>query len=155
MTFPPEQPDDQRLSRYLLGSLADAEADALDELSVADEQIASRLSAVEHDLVDAYVKGELSGETLDRFRSRYLSSPVGIRKVRLAEALFEYQTQHTAPVAHRSGSAARMRTFAWPHNVPQWAMAAAALLVLTVGAVLVIDNLRLRREIAQSASART
>src|SRR5207244_1385785 len=46
-------------------------------------------------------------------------------------------------------------TFAWPHDVPQWAMAAAALLVLTLGAVLVIDNLRLRREIAQSASART
>ena len=68
-------PDDSVLVRYLVGSMPDAEAERLDELSVADDEFALRLSAVEHDLVDAFVNGELSGDVLERFRARYLTSP--------------------------------------------------------------------------------
>ena len=80
-------PDDSVLVRYLVGSLPDAEAERLDELSVADDEFALRLSAAEHDLVDAYVNGELSGDTLDRFRSRYLTAPARGEKVAFAETL--------------------------------------------------------------------
>jgi hypothetical protein len=66
--------DDQTLIQYLLGSLTEAETERLDELSLADDEFATRLKAVENDLVDAYAKGELSGETLQRFSSFYLAS---------------------------------------------------------------------------------
>ena len=65
-----DAPDDQRLVRYLLGSLPEDETEQFDELSIADDQFSAQLSAVEHDLVDAYVKGELSGDMLARFDQR-------------------------------------------------------------------------------------
>src|SRR5262245_16757304 len=71
-------PDDRTLQRYLLGALTVEETEQLDELSIVDSEFALRLGAVEHDLVDSYVKGELSGEALDRFKSHYL--PVSVRR---------------------------------------------------------------------------
>jgi hypothetical protein len=81
-------PDDELVVRYLLSALTDAETECLDELSITDDAFAVRLRAVEQDLVDAYVKGELSGEAVALFRSRYLASPAQRKKVRFAEALF-------------------------------------------------------------------
>ena len=62
--------DDIAVARPVL-----SQSERLDELSVVDDDFAWRLSAVENDMVDAYVRGDLSGETLDRFRSFYLSTP--------------------------------------------------------------------------------
>ena len=69
-----QQYDEQLVTRYLLGSVPEAEAERLDELSFADEEFANRLAAVENDLVDAYVHGELAAEARDRFQSYYLST---------------------------------------------------------------------------------
>ena len=68
-------PDDRLMIDYLIGALPDQEIERLDELSIADDQFAARLTAAENDLVDAYVRGQLSGNTLASFRTRYLSSP--------------------------------------------------------------------------------
>src|SRR5580693_6169914 len=85
MSSPDEQEfDDQILIRYLLGSLPEAEADRLDELSIADDEFAWRLSAVENDLVDAYARGDLPRETLEPFNAHYLSSPKRLEKVAFA-----------------------------------------------------------------------
>src|ERR1700722_18106227 len=82
--------DDQVLLRYLLGSLPEEEAERLDELSVVDDAIAWRLSAVENDLVDAYVGGQLSGGDLAEFKKCYLSSPRRLQKLEFAEALSSF-----------------------------------------------------------------
>jgi len=66
---------DGQLVSYLLGLLPDDEAQRLDEASIADNEFVSRLRVVEHDLVDAYVGGNLAGEQLERFQSHYLASP--------------------------------------------------------------------------------
>jgi len=95
-----QPPDDQLLIRYLIGALPDVETERLDELSITDDDVASRLRALEHDLVDAYVKGELSGETLDLFRSHYLASPAQRERVRFAEVLSAHQTS-TVPATPR------------------------------------------------------
>ena len=63
------QLDDQQLVRYLLRLLPDEEADRLDEMSIADEETVWRLRVAENDLVDGYVSGALTGETLERFES--------------------------------------------------------------------------------------
>ncbi len=61
MSFADKQEfNDQVLIRYLLGSLSEEEAERLDELGIADDAFAWRLRAVENDLVDGYVRGELS-----------------------------------------------------------------------------------------------
>ena len=79
--------DHQLFVHYLLGLLPEKDAERLDELSIGDEHIASRLCAVEHDLVDAYVRGRLLGNTLKRFESFYLATPRRREKVMIARGL--------------------------------------------------------------------
>ena len=75
MSSPDKQTyDDRLLTRYLLGALPDEEVERLDELCIVDEELATRLQALENDLVDAYVRGEVSGEDLGHLESFYLSS---------------------------------------------------------------------------------
>ena len=79
--------DDEILVRYRLGTLPAEEAERLDELSIADDGLAARLRAIENDLVDAYLRDELTREDLEQFKSFYLSSPKRRKKVEFAVAL--------------------------------------------------------------------
>jgi hypothetical protein len=67
--------NDEQLVRYLLDLLPEDEAERLDEMSIADDEVAWRLREAEDSLVDAYIDGALTGETLARFESIYLTSP--------------------------------------------------------------------------------
>src|SRR5262245_12116577 len=82
--------DEQKVISYLLGALSETEAERLDELSVTDQEFAERLRRIEDELVDAYVRGELTGDWLDRFKAHYLASPLRREKVRFAQALLGY-----------------------------------------------------------------
>jgi hypothetical protein len=85
-----EKYNDQTIIRYLLGSLPEEETERVEEISFIDDEFAVRLSAVENDLVDAYLRGELSGEKLERFDSYYLASPKRRKKVKTAHVLHAY-----------------------------------------------------------------
>jgi hypothetical protein len=144
------EPDDQLVVRYLVGSLAEDEIERLDELSIADDRFAEHLRAVENDLVDAYVRGDLSGDTLEGFKTHYLASPAAQDKVTFAEALLNYQRSaarapELAPGRQGSGVA---------RLVPQWGWAVAAMLCLGVTGYLLLDNNRLRHEMADASRAR-
>lgn len=79
--------DDRVFVHYLLGLLPEEDAERLDELCVADDNVASRLCAVENDLVDAYIRGTLAEDALKRFESFYLASPRRREKVMVARGL--------------------------------------------------------------------
>jgi hypothetical protein len=113
--------DDELMIAYLLGATSASEAERLDELSIADDEFAARLAAVENDLVDDYVRGELPADRRERFRSVYLASPVRRQKIAAAESLVS--------IADRRGAAA---------GFPRWALAAAACLLLTAGGLLIL-----------------
>jgi anti-sigma-K factor RskA len=81
------QPDDGRLTRYLLGTLPEEEREHLDELSIVDDDVALRLRVTEDELIDAYVRGELNGSTLERFEAEYLSTPERRSRVQFAQTL--------------------------------------------------------------------
>ena len=89
--------DQNALVHYLLGSLPEAETERLDELSIADAALAAKLEAAENDLIDAYVHGELTGETLEKFRTYYLASPTRRERVKFASALQEFSGSEEAP----------------------------------------------------------
>ncbi|MBZ5552794.1 MAG: hypothetical protein LAO21_08755 [Acidobacteriia bacterium] len=159
--------DDQLLVRYLLGSLPNEEAEHLDELSIADDEFALRLNAVENDLVDAYARGDLSGETQDRFKSFYLSSMNRREKVRFAETLLGYENRtadaqiapalspfRSAPSEGPSQQSSRRRFFPLPPLVPQWTLAGLALVMLLAGGLLLMDNLRLRKQVTEAEAGR-
>src|SRR5262245_32033476 len=142
MSHPPPEPDDEHLARYLLGDLPDDETERLDELSIADTSFADRLTAVEYDLVDSYVRGELSSDILARFKSRYRSSPAMRDKVKVAESLAAYQRRSSGP-----GRA--YATESWF----RWALGAAASLALVASGYLALETRKLRTEVTESRAA--
>jgi hypothetical protein len=133
-------PDDPTLVRYLVGAVPGEEAEQLDELSIVDDEFALRLRAAEHDLVDAYVNGELDGETLALFKAQYLGSPSGLAKVEIARALQMPRTGAADPPITPAVHANRQ-------PLPQWWRAAAAVLAFAAAGYLFVDGVRLRREV--------
>ena len=149
------------LVRYLLGSLPAEETERLDELSVTDDDFATRLSVAENDLVDAYVRGELGADTAERFRSAYASSLRRQEKVRFAKSLLAYQkresltpkTVHSA--AERKSPSKRWRFLTLPSLMPQWGLAAVAIALLAAIGYLGLTNRRLRDQLSRAAAERT
>jgi hypothetical protein len=159
--------DDRLLIRYLLGQLPEEETERLDELSIVGDDFACRLRDVENDLVDAYASGELSGETLARFQSSYLSSPEGREKVKFARVLLASQGRAAAAPASNAESAIppganprnvsrqRWRFFRLPRLTLYWGFAGAACLVLAGGGYLLLERQSLRSELDQAQADRT
>jgi hypothetical protein len=135
---------DELLIRYLLSDLPAEQAEKLDELSVADDEFAWRLSGVENDLVDGFVRGKLQGESLQKFQSFYLSSARRRQKVEFATGLLELEKRATTTVV-RTTAASRL-WWRWVSPFRQWSFAAAALALLLAAGYLFTDNLRLRRQ---------
>jgi len=127
----PNHVEDQVIIQYLLGGATEEQAELLDRLSVADDVVADRLKALEDDLVDAYVRGELSGETLERFRSYYLASPLRREKVKFAETLIRLADRRPAVPIRRAP------VFSW-----RPVLAAAACLLLAAGAYWTFEHSR-------------
>jgi hypothetical protein len=125
--------DDELVVRYLLGLLEEDEAERLDELSVTNDDFAWRLRAVENDMVDAYVRGHLSGEKLNRFESFYLATPRRRERVEFAKALLTF-TGKQAPPGARS----------W-----RWAVALGAVAASIVAGFLIYNQRQLQIQLSQ------
>jgi CHAT domain-containing protein len=87
MTFPNAR---SPLYRYLLGESADEENRQVEERSLADACYRERLEETEHELIAAYVSGDLTIEKRERFETHFLRSEQRFEKLRLAELLHEY-----------------------------------------------------------------
>ena len=135
-------PQDERLERledYLLGLVSEAEAERLDELSIADEEFAWRLRAAEDDLVDAYVRGDLPAPTRTRFEEYYLASPRHQERVEFARNLARATDRATDGSVAVAAAAAITPGMPSPvrHGPSPWRLlAAAAALVLAVTAIV-------------------
>ena len=129
------EPRDERLVDYLLGRLSDEEAEPYDERSIADEDFVWRLRAVENDLIDAYVRGSLTGDTRRRFETVYMASPRRRERVMFARSLpsrvdrLEPPAEPAAATLVAGPGTARSRT-------ARWLMAAAALALAATGALV-------------------
>jgi hypothetical protein len=131
MRFSREPAPSDQLVQYVLGLLPEAETERLDEASVADDALASRLQVVEHDLVDAYVSDTLDRETRARFETVYLATPRRREKVEFARRfLATVDRAAAAPVS-------------LPAPRRAWSLPAAAALLLAVSGGLLYQDLRL------------
>jgi hypothetical protein len=128
--------EDRELVRYLLGLLPDKDAERIDEQSIADDEVAARLRAVENDLVDAYVSGTLDGEFLERFESFYLASPRRRDKVKFARQFISAIDRMPAAATATPRAVVTRAHFVW--------LTSAAMLLVACG-VLSLQDIRLRR----------
>ena len=146
---------DDRLVRYLLGLLPGKDAERLDELTVADDEMAWRLRVAENDLVDAYVSGTLTGQTRERFESFYLSSEHRRRKVRFARSfLASVERDAEATDIESVRDSIRAEDSPLPRSSvlsprAAWGLAAAAGLFLLAGGTL-YDDARLHRALDEA-----
>ena len=137
--------DDGYLVRYLLGLLPEQESERLDELSIADDEMAWRLRSAEDDLVDGYVRGALDAETRRRFETVYLSSPRRRERVEFAASLI--QSVDRTPAAAETAAVVAMPPRperAAPPPAREWQRWALAAMVLLASAVLLFQQIRMR-----------
>lgn len=153
---------DCQLVDYLLGLLPEEEVERLDEESIADDDIAARLTAVEDDLVDAYVTETLDERMRARFETVYLRSPHRREKVKFARRFLAAidgisapsvaavpvaiassdRVRHSFPTPEVSKPPQRRRKVSWPF------FAAAASMALACG--LLLNDLQLREGLNQA-----
>jgi hypothetical protein len=140
----------QTLRDYLLGQLAEPEAERLDELSITDDECAERIRAVEHDLVDAFARGELHGVVLEQFRSRYLTTRRGREATRFADALQSLDERsgrgRSSDAGRRPATLVREK---W-RGLDRLALAAAVVILATASVWLVLDNRMLRGRVTSA-----
>jgi hypothetical protein len=135
---PQQRVDDEALKGYLFGDLPADETERLDELSIIDDDFAARLSAVETDLVDAYVRHELSGDALEKFQTRYLSSPARRQRVAFAEGFSSFADRYRPERAQAKSTASSWRNW---FTFPRLALAGGLAMAMAVG-VVVVDHLQ-------------
>jgi hypothetical protein len=80
---------DRLITRYLLGALSQAEQQHFEVKYFEDDDLFAKVEAVEQDLIDSYVRGELSIKEVKSFEARFLSTPTGRERVELARVLLE------------------------------------------------------------------
>jgi hypothetical protein len=97
---------DELLVRYHLGELSPRERDAVEDRYFADNAYHERVLAAEEELIDSYVRGELSNKQRKHFESWFLQTDDRLKKLEFAKALAGYLTvQIRRPGAGAMGGA--------------------------------------------------
>ncbi|MFL6216844.1 MAG: hypothetical protein ACJ74J_23380 [Blastocatellia bacterium] len=148
---------EELLVRYLLGDLTEEEQVEVEERAFQDPLCLRSIEAAESDLIDAYVRRELSERERGQFEGRFFASAERRRKVEFARALARVAPEFAVVEkgARQSGVKA---SITWPgvvraflaglNPVARYALAAAAVLVMIGGAWLITDSVRLRAQLA-------
>jgi hypothetical protein len=143
-------PDEDTIVSYLLGELPEDARAAFEDRAFMDEQLSREVRAVEHDLIDEYVRGGLTETRRAHFEQLFLASAKRRQDVAFARALAQVSDEAgPADLPARSGwwqtSLAVLRHLTMS---PQVGFATA--IVLAVGASwLVLDRGQLRSELAR------
>ncbi len=78
-----------QVTRYLLGQLPEGEMQRLNTLQESDENFRHRVRMIEDDLIECFVKGQLQGDDLMRFRRYFLASPANRERVKIAQGFLD------------------------------------------------------------------
>ena len=150
--------DDKQAIRYLLGDLSEAEQARLEERFFHDSELSELLSEAEDDLIDQYVREELSGPERERFERHFLVSERRREKMEFARGLLQAERALAVEDVYSrkplSWWTAVLSAFHSPRPALSYSFAAAALLFLLGGAWLYSEIRQLRREVAQIAADR-
>jgi hypothetical protein len=117
----------------------------------SEAQAFERLMAIEDDLIDDYVCGDLSRQQRERFERHFLVSPERRERLALAEALVATVSEQPAPVAKTRPSAPWWESildfFKFGNPTLRFAMVTASLVTLVFyGTKETLENNRLRQQ---------
>src|SRR5262245_15733125 len=141
LSLPESSLNEQLIIDYLLGSLSEAEADRLDQLSVIDDKFADFLEAVENELIDDYIRRELPENKRARFESHYLTSENRLEKIAVARTLLRRADNDESSNQVKTWLGSAQVT---PSRTSQWIAIAAALVMFVLAAYLLLTNFQLQ-----------
>src|SRR4051794_6654042 len=114
------QVDEDQMTRYLLGHLPEPERETVRDRLLAEPDYFQCMQALENELCDSFVRGELKGENRAAMEKLAVESEYWGQRIRIARAL---KTALTAPEAGP-------RSFRWlPWSITAAAVAASMVLV--------------------------
>jgi hypothetical protein len=142
-----ERVDETFLVQYLLGNLTEEQQVEVEDRAYADAGYLGALEAVEADLIDSYVRGQLSQADRRAFERRFLISPGRRSKVEFARAFAKVASE--SPAADRSTAWLSMLAFmrGWSPTV-RLATGLATLIFVAGAAWLIVQNASMRSRIA-------
>lgn len=129
---------DERIIAYLLQELPDDDLERFEDECFAQENWPTQIDLVEEDLIDAYLRAELTPERQQRFEQNYLGTEARQERVSIAAALLRRVDEYN--VVSNGAVAVSTKKLAWPERFgafwssQNWAFRAAT----AVAVVLII-----------------
>jgi hypothetical protein len=137
------------ITRYLLGDLTEPEQTEIELAYFARPEKLEEVWAAENDLIDGYVRRQLSAGDRELFETNYLSSPGHRERVAFAARLIEAADQTAEESAETSIAARQSPTSgSWRAAWLRFGAIAAMSLLAATGVWLLIERARLNREIS-------
>jgi hypothetical protein len=149
------------MRRYLLGDLPQEERARLEDGYSTDADMFEEMLATENDLIDSYVRGELTEVERRQFEAEFLQSPQRQEKVEFARTLNQVSAERMQTVSARGTSHWQelWAAFSVRHSVQplvsRMAMVAVALVVVAGGTWLLVLNARLRIDLQQARAGQS
>jgi hypothetical protein len=145
------------IAQYLLGELPEQQQVEIEDRAFSDQQFMASITSVENDLIDEYVRRDMSESDRRRFESRFLASESRRKRVEFARALAHLleETRVTERETRKVGATrsswrdALAAFFDGLNPVGKIALTAATLVILLGGAWLITQTLTLRNQLNQ------
>ena len=148
--------NEKLIAQYLLGELPEEQQVEIEDRAFTDKDYLATITTVENDLIDEYVRGELSAADRQRFETRFLASAERRKRVEFAKALGTIVSEAPAPekkvvqVEPRWSWRESLYAFLSGLNPAARVAFVAAMILLIVGAAwLFVETQRLRRQVNQ------
>lgn len=148
--------NDELIARYLLGDLPEEQQVAIEDRAFSDAEYRQNITAVENDLIDEYVRRQLSSEQRRQFEQRFLASADRRKRIEFARALATVVAEdHVSEAAAESREkrpsffeavAAFIQGLA---PASRFSLATATLLITIAGGALIMYSLRQRAELTR------
>ena len=148
--------EEKLISQYLLGELPEDQQVQIEDRAFSDKEYLATITAVENDLIDEYVRGELSATDRQRFETRFLASAERRKRVEFAKALRTVVSESTVT---EKKAVQETRRWTWRESLyaffgglnlaARLALVATAILFVAVAAWLFVQTQRLRHQVTQ------
>ena len=149
------------IARYLLGDLPEEQQVEIENRAFSDPEYLRNITAVENDLIDEYVRKELSETSSRQFEARFMASADRRRRVEFARALATIISEGQVS-ENRVQTAVAPNRITWRDSVAAFisglapaarlSLATAALLIAATGVWLITQSIQQRGELARQRS---
>ncbi len=116
------------IKKYLLGQLAGADLEAIEQRILTDDEFYEEVQIVEDELVDEYVNSELRIDEHLMFEKNFLVDPESRDKLRLGRALDRHLSSHRLDQRHKPA----FPFLPFQNPIVSYALMAAGLVIVAV-----------------------